>query len=120
MSEGSAGEDPWRTSGNRSTGKRIGIQGKSIKWNTEDAKKKVGSNYEVSRYKGLGEMSDKQLKFTTMDKEHRMLLQVDINDFNVVERKIDVLMGSDSKKRKEWLEEAVDFSEQDTFIEEMK
>ena len=86
----------------------------------EDAKKKVGTNYEVSRYKGLGEMSDKQLKFTTMDKEHRMLLQVDINDFNVVERKIDVLMGSDSKKRKEWLEEAVDFSEQDTFIEEMK
>lgn len=48
-------------------------------------------------------MSDKQLKFTTMDKEHRMLLQVDINDFNVVERKIDVLMGSDSKREKNGL-----------------
>ncbi len=85
-----------------------------------EAKNKIGSGYSVSRYKGLGEMSDKQLKFTTMDKEHRKLLQVNINDFNVVERKIDVLMGSDSKKRKEWLEEAVDFSETDNFNKEIK
>lgn len=34
----------------------------------------------VSRYKGLGEMSDKELRDTTMSPEHRILKQVNIND----------------------------------------
>lgn len=86
----------------------------------EAAKKEIGSNYKISRYKGLGEMSDKQLKFTTMDKEHRLLVRVSIEDPLSVETKVAILMGKDTEKRKRWLEQAVDFSAKDKFIEEIK
>ena len=101
-------------------------KGKTIEkycYNDDDlqvAKNEIGAGYSVSRYKGLGEMSDKQLRDTTMDKEHRVLLKVSINDVALVEKKIDVLMGKDSQKRKVWLEHAVDFSEKDDFINEVK
>ena len=84
-----------------------------------EAKKKIGAGYNVARYKGLGEMSDKQLKYTTMSKEHRVLLKVSVTDFIKTEDKIEVLMGNDTQKRKEWLEEAVDFSEKDQFLKEV-
>lgn len=86
----------------------------------EDAKKEVGKGYTVSRFKGLGEMSDKQLKYTTMDKEHRLLMKVSINDPLICENKINILMGDDPDKRKKWLEEYVDFSEKDNFEKELK
>ena len=37
---------------------------------------KYGPQTRVQRYKGLGEMSDKELRDTTMSPEHRMLKQV--------------------------------------------
>ena len=82
----------------------------------EEAKKKVGAGYKVSRYKGLGEMSDKQLKETTMDPANRLLIQVSIDDPLSVENKVAILMGKDADKRKKWLE----FNEVDNFIEEVK
>ena len=86
----------------------------------EEAKKKVGAGYKVSRYKGLGEMSDKQLKETTMDPANRLLIQVSIDDPLSVENKVAILMGKDADKRKKWLEKNVDFNEVDNFIEEVK
>lgn len=86
----------------------------------DEAKKKVGAGYKVSRYKGLGEMSDKQLKETTMDPVNRLLIQVSIDDPLSVENKVAILMGKDADKRKKWLEKNVDFNEVDNFIEEVK
>ncbi|MEG0977689.1 MAG: DNA topoisomerase IV subunit B [Bacilli bacterium] len=92
-------------------------------WNDDDleaAKKKIGNGYKISRYKGLGEMNADQLKDTTMRKETRMLLKVDVEDPLLVERRINVLMGNDVVQRKKWVEENVNFSEQDNFKDKVK
>ncbi|MEG2106760.1 MAG: DNA topoisomerase IV subunit B, partial [Clostridia bacterium] len=61
-----------------------------------------------------------QLKDTTMRKETRMLLKVDVEDPLLVERRINVLMGNDVVQRKKWVEENVNFSEQDNFKDKVK
>ena len=86
----------------------------------EAAKKKVGGGYKVSRYKGLGEMDAIQLKETTMDPATRLLIQVDIEDPFIVEKRVAVLMGKDTSIRKKWVEENVDFNKIDTFMKEVK
>ena len=86
----------------------------------EDAKKKVGSNYKINRYKGLGEMDAIQLKETTMDPRTRFLIQVDINDPFLADKRVNVLMGKDTSLRRQWVEENVDFNKVDTFMKEVK
>ena len=88
----------------------------------EAAKKKVGggSQAKITRYKGLGEMDAIQLKETTMDPKTRLLIQVDINDPFLVEKRVNVLMGKDASLRRKWVEENVDFTNVDTFLKEAK
>ena len=86
----------------------------------ETAKKKVGGGYKVSRYKGLGEMDAIQLKETTMDPKTRLLIQVDIEDPILVEKRVNVLMGRDTSIRRAWVEENVDFNKVDSFMKEVK
>ena len=86
----------------------------------EAAKKKVGGGYKVSRYKGLGEMDAIQLKETTMDPRTRLLIQVDIEDPILVEKRVNVLMGRDTSIRRAWVEENVDFNKVDSFMKEVK
>ena len=86
----------------------------------DEAKKKVGGKYKINRYKGLGEMDAIQLKETTMDPKSRLLIQVDINDPILVEKRVNVLMGKDASLRREWVEENVDFNKIDTFLKEVK
>lgn len=86
----------------------------------EAAKEEIGPGYKINRYKGLGEMNADQLKYTTMDPQHRMLLRVSIDDPLNVEKKVNVLMGSNADLRKEWIVSNVDFSEVDAFIKEVK
>lgn len=47
--------------------------------------KSESTRYEVTRFKGLGEMNDEQLYETTLNKEHRKLIQVKMNDFSDIE-----------------------------------
>ena len=84
------------------------------------AKKKVGSGCKINRYKGLGEMDAIQLKETTMDPRSRLLIQVDIEDPILVEKRVNILMGRDTSIRRAWVEENVDFSKVDTFMKEVK
>ncbi len=86
----------------------------------QEAKKKVGGSPKINRYKGLGEMDAIQLKETTMDPKTRFLIQVDINDPFLVEKRVNVLMGKDASLRRKWVEENVDFNTVDTFLKEAK
>ena len=82
----------------------------------EDAKKKIGRGYGVQRYKGLGEMNADQLWETTMNPETRTLIQVSIEDAALVERRVSVLMGDKVEPRREWIEDNVQFSLEDSFF----
>ncbi len=86
----------------------------------EAAKKKIGPGYKINRYKGLGEMEDYELKETTMDPKTRKLIQIDIEDPFLVEKRVGILMGNDSQVRKQWVEENVDFNKPDPFLKEVK
>ncbi len=64
----------------------------------------AGKKTIVSRYKGLGEMSDKELRDTTMSPEHRILKQVNIHDALEADRIFSMLMGEDVGPRREFIE----------------
>ena len=82
----------------------------------EEARKKIGSGYVVSRYKGLGEMNAEQLWETTMDPTRRRLIQITMPDDNVASDKIDLFMGKDASRRQQWINENIDFSDKSDFI----
>lgn len=73
--------------------------------------KEFGKNFELQRYKGLGEMNPEQLWETTMNPETRTLLQVQIEDAAKAERRVSTLMGDKVDPRKRWIVENVDFTE---------
>ncbi len=82
----------------------------------EQAKKTIGRGYNVQRYKGLGEMNADQLWETTMNPETRTLIQVSIEDAALVERRVSILMGDKVEPRREWIEDNVQFSLEDSFF----
>lgn len=82
----------------------------------ENVKKQIGRGYNVQRYKGLGEMNADQLWETTMNPETRTLIQVSIEDAALVERRVSVLMGDKVEPRREWIEDNVQFSLEDSFF----
>ena len=54
-------------------------------------------------------MNADQLWETTMNPDTRQLIQVSIEDAALTERRVSILMGEDSSKRKEWINDNVDF-----------
>ena len=69
------------------------------------ALKKSNRKYQdpIQRYKGLGEMDANQLADTTMDRKHRTLRRVQVNDATNAERVFELLMGNDVAPRKDFI-----------------
>ena len=82
--------------------------------------KEVGSGYRVNRYKGLGEMNYTQLSETTMQPEKRRLIKVMLQDDEDAKDKVNLFLGRDTDRRKEWIENNIDFNAVDNFTEEVK
>ena len=68
------------------------------------AEKKKGK-VNVQRFKGLGEMNPLQLRETTMDKDTRRLVQLNIGEFSETQEMLDMLLAKKrAGDRKSWLE----------------
>ena len=69
--------------------------------------KKTGklSSYQLSRNKGLGEMSSEEIEETLVNPETRIIEQITVEDIGVADKLFDTLMGSSADKRKKYIEE---------------
>ncbi len=77
--------------------------------------KKQYNDYEIQRYKGLGEMNADQLWDTTMNPETRKLIKVTITDAVLAERQVSTLMGDNVASRKEWIQKNINFNSDEDF-----
>jgi DNA gyrase/topoisomerase IV subunit B len=88
------------------------VIGKDTHWIRDDDHKeqflaslRANAKYEISRFKGLGEMDPKVLAETTLDARNRTLLQVHIDSLLETDRTFVDLLGKDPAQRQRFVME---------------
>ncbi len=87
------------------------FKGKQIRYAFSDEERDMyieelgGKNVSAERYKGLGEMDAEQLWETTMDPEHRTLIQVRIEDAMEADETFSLLMGEKVEPRRAFIQQ---------------
>lgn len=66
--------------------------------------------YQISRYKGLGEMETPQLHEALTNPKTRKLARVTMPDHQEAARMLKIILGSNAELRKEWISANVDFA----------
>ena len=79
----------------------------------ERYRKRHKGPFTLQRYKGLGEMDAQQLWETTLDPDHRVLKQVEIEDARMASEITEMLMGSEVPPRRRFIYEHADEAEID-------
>ena len=69
-----------------------------------EAGRRLPKDDAIQRFKGLGEMNAEELRVTTMDAEHRLLLQVTLEDAARADELFSVLMREDVEARRSFIQ----------------
>ncbi len=92
--------------------------GKNITYALDEAERDAylatlpeNSKPEVGRNKGLGEMDPQELCDTTMNIEHRTLVQIQLEDAMEADKAFNILMGEEVEPRRKFIEDNAVYSE---------
>jgi len=79
-------------------------QGFKVKKIGDSPKQSAPKNFNIQRYKGLGEMNPDELFETTMNKNTRILKKIEVENASKTDEIFDILMGKDVEPRKRFIQ----------------